>query len=89
MTSNSISVSVNFNAALDTAESNYLPLQNLCFRAFKKDPGSVFPASQEGMWPDTIAHQNINLSAFQLQDAAFTLAEKPPSPTNATCQILL
>ena len=30
MTSNSISVSVNLNAALDTAESNYLPLQNLC-----------------------------------------------------------
>src|SRR6202043_2046259 len=33
MTSNSISVSANLNAALHTAESNYLPLQNLCFRA--------------------------------------------------------
>src|SRR5271165_3141940 len=32
MASNSISVSVNLNAALDTAESNYLPLQNLCQR---------------------------------------------------------
>src|SRR5271165_1066990 len=32
MASNSISVSVNLNAAPDTAESNYLPLQNLCFR---------------------------------------------------------
>ena len=30
MTSNSISVSVNLDPALDTAESNYLPLQNLC-----------------------------------------------------------
>src|SRR5271165_3979941 len=30
MASNSISVSVNLNAAPDTAESNYLPLQNLC-----------------------------------------------------------
>src|ERR1700675_2826252 len=33
MTSNSISVSVNLNPALDTAESNYLPQQNLCFGA--------------------------------------------------------
>src|SRR5271165_2328233 len=32
MASNSISVSVNLNAAPDTAESNYLPLQNLCWR---------------------------------------------------------
>jgi D-arabinose 1-dehydrogenase-like Zn-dependent alcohol dehydrogenase len=35
MTSNSISVSVNLNAALDTAESNYLPLQNLCRRGVR------------------------------------------------------
>jgi len=41
------------------------------------------------MWPDTIANQNMNLSAFQLQDAAFTLAGKLPSPTNTTWQILL
>jgi hypothetical protein len=33
ITSNSISVSVKLNAAADTAESNYLPLQNLCERA--------------------------------------------------------
>src|SRR5208282_5501832 len=36
MTSNSISVSVNLNAALDT-ESNYLPLQNLCFMGGQTD----------------------------------------------------
>src|SRR5271165_5847725 len=35
MASNSISVSVNLNAALDTAESNYLPLQNLCYKVLE------------------------------------------------------
>src|ERR1700675_2817932 len=35
--SNSISVSANLNPVLDTAESNYLPLQNLCFSALGAD----------------------------------------------------
>src|SRR5271165_5468801 len=38
MASNSISVSVNLNAAPDTAESNYLPLQNLCRRGNGPEP---------------------------------------------------
>src|SRR5208337_2132464 len=38
MASNSISVSVNLNAAPDTAESNYLPLQNLCRRGNGVEP---------------------------------------------------
>jgi threonine dehydrogenase-like Zn-dependent dehydrogenase len=39
MASNSISVSVNLNATPDTAESNYLPLQNLCKGGTVSVPG--------------------------------------------------
>src|SRR5208282_3568694 len=42
MASNSISVSVNLNAAPDTAESNYLPLQNLC----RGDTSSHIPSTK-------------------------------------------
>src|SRR5271166_4225704 len=52
MASNSISVSVNLNAAPDTAESNYLPLQNLCLRGTKvrrerrsRLPGTLQPTA--------------------------------------------
>src|SRR5271165_6869052 len=51
MASNSISVSVNLNAAPDTAESNYLPLQNLCLRGKFKAHISLKIALQTQLAP--------------------------------------
>src|SRR5271166_2011463 len=50
MASNSISVSVNLNAAPDTAESNYLPLQNLC------------PGGAAGRWNQTLKESRLYMA---------------------------
>jgi len=51
MASNSISVSVNLNAAPDTAESNYLPLQNLCTSASTSE--SKYEQADLPLFPET------------------------------------
>src|SRR5271165_3850978 len=76
MASNSISVSVNLNAAPDTAESNYLPLQNLCIWGVEFNDLSV--SFTDSLFLGTIGHSFGEATRVIVREADAILAIGTP-----------